>query len=172
MPGWPSSSSAIASPTGWTKQLIRVADKDVPAAEAIRPAGTKPRRCASRNFASQWARCSGDSAAASARATRARTSSRLRSPFLAYFSSSTSALISCGGRFSAEACTGSGDGVGEAVCWVMRELLGTTGHPSPAPSAALSPHSTKASWDLPIPVIAAAVEAPAPSPMPPMHVHR
>ena len=74
MPGLPSSGSAIESPTGCTKQLISVAESSVPAAELMRPAGMKPRSCASRKRASQCARCAGGSAAASARATRARTS--------------------------------------------------------------------------------------------------
>jgi hypothetical protein len=64
----------IESPTGCTKQLISVAVSWVPAAELMRPAGTKPRSCASRNFASQWARLSSASMAARARATRLRTS--------------------------------------------------------------------------------------------------
>jgi hypothetical protein len=52
----PSVTSVTESPTGWTKQLMSVAARSVPAAELIRPAGTKPCCCASRNFASQCAR--------------------------------------------------------------------------------------------------------------------
>ena len=78
MPGLPSTTSVIESPTGCTKQLISVAVSDVPAAELMRPAGMKPRSCASRKRASQWARSASASAAASARATRARTSATVR----------------------------------------------------------------------------------------------
>ena len=41
MPGWPSSICEIESPTGCTKQLMRVAESPVPAADWIRPAGTE-----------------------------------------------------------------------------------------------------------------------------------
>ena len=95
MPGWPSSSCAMESPTGCTKQLISVAARSVPAAEWMRPAGTNPDASACANRASQAARSAGASAAASARATRARTSATLRSSPLAYFSSSTSELMGC-----------------------------------------------------------------------------
>ena len=56
MPGLPSTTSVIESPTGCTKQLISVAVSEVPAAELMRPAGMKPRSCASANFASHCAR--------------------------------------------------------------------------------------------------------------------
>jgi hypothetical protein len=97
MPGKPSSGIEIESPTGCTKQLISVAARPVPAAELMRPAGTKPRCCASRNLASHSARRASGSTAASARATRRRTSSTVRSSPFAYFSASTSALIGCAG---------------------------------------------------------------------------
>jgi hypothetical protein len=74
---------------------MSVAESSVPAAELMRPAGTKPSRSACRKRVSQRARASGASAWASARATRRRTSSMLRSSPLAYFSSSTSSLIGC-----------------------------------------------------------------------------
>jgi hypothetical protein len=48
----------MESPTGCTKQLISVACRSVPAAELMRPAGTKPFSCASRKRASQKARLS------------------------------------------------------------------------------------------------------------------
>jgi hypothetical protein len=54
MPGRPSTISEIESPTGCTKQLISVAQRSVPAAELMRPAGTKPFSCASRKRVSQW----------------------------------------------------------------------------------------------------------------------
>ena len=98
MPGCPSSTCASESPTGCTKQLINVAESEVPAADMMRPAGTKPRRCASRNFKAQALRCSGASASAKACATRTRNSSGNDSPPLAYFSNKTSALIACGGK--------------------------------------------------------------------------
>ena len=97
MPGRPSTTSVIESPTGCTKQLISVAVSVVPAAELMRPAGMKPRSCASWNFASHCARRSSGSAVASARATRRRTSSTVRSCPLAYFSTRTSPEISCSG---------------------------------------------------------------------------
>jgi hypothetical protein len=93
------------SPTGCTKQLISVAASVVPAALLMRPAGTKPFSCASRNLASQWARLSSDSMAASARATRRRTSATVCSSPLAYFSTRTSPEISCIGRLAAEGLT-------------------------------------------------------------------
>src|SRR4249920_954546 len=98
MPGLPSTTSVIESPTGCTKQLMSVAVSVVPAAELILPAGMKPCSCASRNFASHCARLSSASAIASARATRRRTSSTVRSEPLAYFSRSTSPEISCSGN--------------------------------------------------------------------------
>ena len=101
MPGLPSTNSVIESPTGCTKQLMSVAVSDVPAAELMRPAGMKPRSCASRNFASQWARFPSGSAAARARATRARTSAAEASPSLAYFSNSTSREMDCWGSVAA-----------------------------------------------------------------------
>ena len=52
----------IESPTGCTKQLISVAVSVVPAAELMRPAGMKPRSCASWNFVSHCARLSSGSA--------------------------------------------------------------------------------------------------------------
>ena len=90
MPGLPSTTSVMESPTPCTKQLISVAVSEVPAAESIRPAGMKPRSCASRNRASQWARFASGSTEASARATRARTSAAVASPPFAYFSRRTS----------------------------------------------------------------------------------
>jgi hypothetical protein len=100
MPGLPSTTSVMESPTGCTKQLMRVAVSEVPAAELMRPAGMKPRSCASRNLASHCRRDASGSAAASARATRARTSATEASPSLAYFSSSTSREMACAGRVS------------------------------------------------------------------------
>ena len=85
MPGLPSTISVIESPTGCTKQLISVAVSEVPAAELMRPAGMKPRSCASRKRASQCARFSSGSTAASARATRARTSLHARLAALGVF---------------------------------------------------------------------------------------
>src|SRR3989304_3041481 len=107
MPGRPSTISGIESPTGCTKQLMSVAVSVVPAAELMRPAGTKPCSCASRKRFSQRARLSSASHEASARATRSRTSRTVFSLPLAYFSCSTSAQISCSGRFAA---------VGESCC--------------------------------------------------------
>ena len=98
MPGKPSSTWAMESPTGCTKQLISVAVSSVPAAELMRPAGTKPRCCTCRKRASHCARCAGASTEASARATRSRTASMEVSSPLAYFSSSTSWLIGCSGK--------------------------------------------------------------------------
>ncbi len=96
MPGLPSRASETESPTGWTKQLISVAWIPVPAAELIRPAGTKPFSSAQRKRAPHISRRSAGSASASARATRARTSAMVLSSPLAYFSSSTSVEMSCG----------------------------------------------------------------------------
>ena len=56
MPGRPSTTSEIESPTGCTKQLISVACRFTPAAELMRPAGMKPSSCACRKRRSQWAR--------------------------------------------------------------------------------------------------------------------
>src|SRR6185312_7333237 len=78
---------------GWTKQLIRVAERSVPAADWMRPAGRKPCCMASTNFACHEARCSGASLCASARATRRFTASMVRSSPLLYFSSRTSSLM-------------------------------------------------------------------------------
>src|SRR5262245_75596 len=100
MPGRPSTTSEIESPTGCTKQLMSVACIAMPAAELMRPAGMKPASCASRKRRSQWARFSGASTMASAWAIRARTSATLRSLPLAYFSSSASRQISCSGSDS------------------------------------------------------------------------
>ena len=97
MPGRPSTISVMESPTGCTKQLMRVAVRLVPAAELMRPAGMKPFSCASRNFASQKARRSSLSLPARALATRARTSRIDVSPSFAYFSTRTSVLISWAG---------------------------------------------------------------------------
>src|SRR5713101_6419824 len=97
MPGLPSTTSEIESPTGCTKQLMRVAWSWMPAAELMRPAGMKPSFCACRKRRSQCARRSSGSTWASARATRRRTSSTLASLPLAYFSSSVSREMSCGG---------------------------------------------------------------------------
>ena len=108
MPGSPSSSCAMESPTGCTKQLISVAERSVPAADWMRPAGRKPPCNAPRNRASQCARFSGFSARARARATRRLTSATVRSSSLAYFSSSTSSLMDCGGKGLAAAVSGLG----------------------------------------------------------------
>ena len=133
MPAKPSSGCEIESPTGCTKQLINVAASGVPAAELMRPAGTKPRRWASRNFASQAARCSGASAAARARATRWRTWSSVVSWPLAYFSASTSVLMACGGKVARLRPVACGAGVAEGaalrarvgVVWLIgRAFLG------------------------------------------------
>ncbi len=97
MPGRPSTTSEIESPTGCTKQLMSVACIGIPAAELMRPAGMKPASIASWKRRSQWACLSGTSAAARARATRERTSSIVCSLPLAYFSSSASRQISWSG---------------------------------------------------------------------------
>ncbi len=47
MPGLPSTTSEIESPTGCTKQLMSVACMGMPAAELMRPAGIKPASIAS-----------------------------------------------------------------------------------------------------------------------------
>ncbi|OIQ83681.1 hypothetical protein GALL_345030 [mine drainage metagenome] len=94
MPGLPSTSSDTESPTGCTKQLISVAWMSVPAADMMRPAGTKPASMADRNSAS-W-RAGSASCAASARVTRAWIWAALRSSPLAYFSARTSRLMDCG----------------------------------------------------------------------------
>jgi hypothetical protein len=120
MPGRWSSISVIESPTGCTKQLISVAVSWVPAAELMRPAGTKPRSCASRNFASQCARRSSASAWASAFATRRRTSPTVVSPPLAYFSISTSPEISCSGRQAIFSSSVSGT---RSICCMFLGLL-------------------------------------------------
>src|SRR5581483_599892 len=80
MPGRPSHLPEIESPTGCTKQLMKVACSRVPAAELIRPAGTNPAVIAARNFFSQWTRFFAVSTRASARATRRCTSATDRSP--------------------------------------------------------------------------------------------
>src|SRR5882672_3775718 len=95
MPGLPSITSETESPTGCTKQLIRVAVSVVPAAELMRPPGMKPFSSASKNSGSHLP--GSTSAAANARATLRRTSSMLRSPPLAYFSTRTSMLTCWGG---------------------------------------------------------------------------
>src|SRR5262245_51734391 len=101
MPGRPSTTSEIESPTGCTKQLMSVACIWMPAAELMRPAGMKPASSVSANLRSHWARFSGVSTAARARATRARTSATVRSLPFAYFSSRASRQISCSGSDSA-----------------------------------------------------------------------
>src|SRR5260221_2372690 len=103
MPGLPSTSSEIESPTGCTKQLIRVACRATPAAELMRPAGMKPSSCACRKRRSQVARRSSGSAWARARATRRRTASTLASSPLAYFSSRVSRQIDCSATRGASA---------------------------------------------------------------------
>src|SRR5262245_48880245 len=95
MPGRPSTTSEIESPTGCTKQMIRVACSATPAAELMRPAGMKPSSCAWKKRRSHCARSLSRSTWASARATRRRTSVTVCSLPLAYFSSSVSRLISC-----------------------------------------------------------------------------
>src|SRR5258706_3864828 len=95
MPGLPSTTSEIESPTGCTKQLMSVACRLTPAAELMRPAGMKPSCCACRKRRSQAARRSSGSAWARARATRTRTCSTVASLPLAYFSISVSRQISC-----------------------------------------------------------------------------
>src|SRR6185295_3769355 len=95
MPGLPSTSSEIESPTGCTKQLMSVACRAMPAAELMRPAGMKPSSCACRKRRSQAARRSSGSTWARARATRRRTCSTVASLPLAYFSISVSRQISC-----------------------------------------------------------------------------
>src|SRR5271170_7320090 len=92
-----SPSLEMLSPTGCTKQLIKVALSSVPAAELMRPPRMSPFCCARKNASSQRACRSGASTAANARATRRRTSSAVRSSPLAYFSSRTSAAMACGG---------------------------------------------------------------------------
>src|SRR5690606_24912390 len=99
MPGVPFSSCPhTASPIGCTKQLISVARMSVPAAELIRPAGTKPFSMAQRNSASQCFCRSAGSTEASARATRTRMSCAVDSSPLAYFSRRTSTVTSCSGK--------------------------------------------------------------------------
>ena len=57
----PTSSSSVEmlSPTGWTKQLINVALRSVPAAELIRPPRISPSTCVRWKASSHPARCSG-----------------------------------------------------------------------------------------------------------------
>src|SRR6185437_11757896 len=114
----PSSSPEMLSPTGCTKQLISVALRSVPAAELMRPPRMKPFSCARWNASSHWVRIAGASTAASARATRRRTSSIVRSPPFAYFSSSTSSEIAWGGSVGARGrrFLGSSDFIVELVC--------------------------------------------------------
>jgi hypothetical protein len=56
MLGLPPFDSDTESPTGCTKQLISVAWMPVPAAELMRPAGTKPFSSAQRKRAAQVSR--------------------------------------------------------------------------------------------------------------------
>ncbi|VEB41589.1 Uncharacterised protein [Chromobacterium violaceum] len=102
MPTLPCSVSDTESPTGWTKQLISVALRSVPAAELMRPPGMKPWSSASKNSGSK--RAGSFSSSASARATRWRTSLTLCSPFLAYFSSNTSREMSCSAMAAMFSC--------------------------------------------------------------------
>src|SRR5258706_12060093 len=95
MPGLPSTTSEIESPTGCTKQLMSVAWSWMPAAELMRPAGMKPSSCACRKRRSQVPRLSSRSGWARARATRARTCSTVDSWPFAYFSISVSRQMSC-----------------------------------------------------------------------------
>ena len=95
MPGLPSVRPLMASPTGCTKQLIRVAWSSVPAAELIRPPGIKPASMASKKRRSHIRRVFPYSLAAKARATRWRTSVTFFSFPLAYFSKRTSVEIPC-----------------------------------------------------------------------------
>src|SRR5687768_2022731 len=95
MPGRPSTTSDIESPTGWTKQLIRVAWSCTPAAELMRPAGMKPSSWAWKKRRSHCGRSASRSTWARARATRRRTSVTVCSEPLAYFSISVSRLIVC-----------------------------------------------------------------------------
>ena len=83
----------MASPTGCTKQLIRVAWMSVPAALMMRPAPMAPACRLSRKRCSHSARSASFSTEASARATRRYRSSRPDSPGFRYFSASTSWLM-------------------------------------------------------------------------------
>src|SRR3990172_2756140 len=103
MPGLPSTTSEIESPTGCTKQLIRVACSATPAAELMRPAGMKPSSSALRKRRSHFARSPSASTWARAFATGWRTWSTDDSSPLAYFSSSASRQISCTGRVALSA---------------------------------------------------------------------
>src|SRR6185312_7540162 len=94
MPGLPSTTSEIESPTGCTKQLMSVACSCTPAAELMRPAGMNPASSALKKRFSHFARSPSASTCASARATRRRTSAMEVSPFFAYFSTSASRQIS------------------------------------------------------------------------------
>src|ERR1043165_6013174 len=106
MPGLPSTTSEMESPTGCTKQLMSVACRLTPAAELMRPAGMKPCSWACRKRRSHWARRSSGSTWARARATRWRTCSTVASLPFAYFSISVSRQISCSTLwFAALACS-------------------------------------------------------------------
>ena len=96
MPGLPSTTSEIESPTGCTKQLISVACRLTPAAELMRPAGMKPSSCASQEAPLPvGALVLGLDLGEGARHAAAHLGdAALRSP-LAYFSSSVSRQISC-----------------------------------------------------------------------------
>ena len=96
MPGKPSSSTPwMQSPTGCTKQLMRVAWMSVPAALMMRPAPMAPACRLARNRVSYFSRSSGFSTLARACATRRNRSSAPVSPALRYFSVSTSRLMGC-----------------------------------------------------------------------------
>src|SRR6185295_504959 len=111
MPGLPSTTSEIESPTGCTKQLMSVACRLTPAAELMRPAGMKPSSWACRKRRSHCARRSSGSTWARARATRVRTCSTLASLPLAYFSIRVSRQISCSATAISLACSTRGHSV-------------------------------------------------------------
>ena len=119
MPGLPSTISTTESPIGCTKQLIKVAASVVPAAGLMRPAGTKPFSCAHRKRASHWPRCFSSSLAASARATRRRTSCTEVSLPLAYFSTSTSPEISCSASRSLTGASAMAERGNWCTSWLM-----------------------------------------------------
>ena len=126
MPGLPSSpTSETESPTGCTKQLMSVARKSVPAAELMRPPGIKPPSNVLKNASANRSTSAGCSHCASARATRRRTSSTLRSSPLAYFSSKTSRQMS----YSVRAAMFSFFmfGLLQANVWYLFEHVGCSG---------------------------------------------
>ena len=132
MPGRPSSTWAIESPTGCTKQLISVADRAVPAADWMRPAGMKPCSSASRKRGFPKGVLVGGFGLAKARALHTVHVPDGGSSPLAYFSASTSSLMAWGGNARTVALGARFDEVGSVTmgipcafggCGVGRDTL-------------------------------------------------